>query len=168
MTTRKGMVGDLPRTACPTCKGLGSLRADVAVLPTNDRPDLHTRLLAALDERLERARAATPGPWGPFDENGDFELSYGDFGWSCHGPAGGIETEDSEQGKADVCFIAATDPTTEIRRVEALRRVVEAYKEAVAFYNAPENRHIPAGEVQGLLTAIKILAAGEGIEVGDG
>lgn len=34
-----------------------------------------------------------------------------------------------------------------------------AYADAVAFYDAPENKHIPAGEVQGLASALKIAGA---------
>jgi hypothetical protein len=125
--------------------------------------DLTEAVRAALTAQLETARAATPGPWGPRDENGEFELSYGDFGWSIIGPAGGCETEDSEQGKADAAHIAANAPDVTITRVEALLRILDEYEQAREYYDA--NRSVPAGELHGLGTAIKILAEGLGIEV---
>lgn len=60
------------------------------------------------DEQVARLReldrAAPPAPWGDFDASGQFQLSYGDYGWYVAGA--GVETEDSEQGLAAAELIA--------------------------------------------------------------
>ena len=42
--------------------------------------------------------------------------------------------------------------------IAAKRAILDAYTEAIEFYNAPANRHQPAGEVHGLYTALQWLA----------
>lgn len=99
-------------------------------------PDLHERLTAAVNERLEVARAAVPGPWGynPGKQwhdgedfvtltNGQEFVSYGGpspfTGCVCiTGPA------DHPQSMADARFIAANDPATVIRYSERDLRVL--------------------------------------------
>lgn len=84
--------------------------------------DLHEQLLAAVNARLEVARAATPGPWTT--------QGVGDFGWSVHFEGGmprGVETEDNRQGRDDADFIAANDPATVIRHCERDLRVLERH-----------------------------------------
>lgn len=48
---------------------------------------------------------ATPGPWT--------RIGIGDYGWTVafSNASAGVETEDSEQGRADADYIAAMDPT---------------------------------------------------------
>ena len=133
-------------------------------------PDLYSLLVASLTARLERARAATPGPWN--------EGGIGDYGWSVHFDGGdpvnlrGVETEDDEQGKADAAFIAANDPATEIRRVEAALRVVARHVPTSVHYEPGCCAWCCDHDGQGLMPYpcddIRDLAAGEGIEVGDG
>jgi hypothetical protein len=79
-------------------------------------------LLARLAEDEAVAKAASPAPWTSRDEDGFY--SYGDFGWYIVGPTGAPETEDSEQGKADLDHIARHDPARVLAQVEALRAVV--------------------------------------------
>jgi hypothetical protein len=70
----------------------------------NDR-DRAVQLLANAAKRIaELGDAATQGKW----EAGDF----GDFGWTVYSVEGsfGVETEDSEQGRADAAWIALAAP----------------------------------------------------------
>lgn len=50
------------------------------------------------------ATAATPGPWE--------QTGIGDYGWAVHfgHAAAGVETEDSDQGRADADYIATMHP----------------------------------------------------------
>lgn len=133
--------------------------------------DLHTRLLAALDARLERARAATPF-------------------WRGVRALIGHALSDDERA-----FIAASDPATEIRRVEALRRVVERHAPMQESWTVPPKYETgtfgmrvtePAREASWTVCSgcecwtnvgeghkewpcadVRDLAAGEGIEVGE-
>ncbi|MEV5944616.1 DUF6221 family protein [Streptomyces sp. NPDC051994] len=66
-------------------------------------------------------------------------------------------------GFQDVAFGAAVhaarhDPARVLREVDAKRSIVDAYVEAAAWFDAPENRHHPAGEAYGLYTALRLLA----------
>lgn len=66
------------------------------------------RLLAAADLLEKRAGEASTGPW--------IEAGIGEFGWSVIGgdfpltSSFAIETDDSEQGKADATYIATMHP----------------------------------------------------------
>lgn len=50
------------------------------------------------------ATAATPGPWE--------QTGIGDYGWAVHfgHSAAGVETQDSDQGRADADYIATMHP----------------------------------------------------------
>lgn len=135
-------------------------------------------LVAFIEARLRaeeaEALAATPGPWrynpgkqwftiedkavrdaaaragaqgeefvgaGPLDAT---------IGVAATGPA------DHPQSMADARLIARHDPARVLRDVAAKRRLLEEYREAQAYYTA--NRSAPAGEVQGLWTAVQLLA----------
>lgn len=134
--------------------------------------DLHARLVAALQARLEVARAATPGPWAiwrDLDHQGFYTV--GDEAGVI--PEGQQETEDECNPTAhvyvewDAKFIAANDPATEIRRVEAKLRVVEAYEAALATAEVAEGTVLAGAAKLRVATyeaVIRDLAAGEGIE----
>jgi uncharacterized protein DUF6221 len=97
--------------------------------------DLHTRLRAAVEERLAVARAA------------DQDVAR----W--------YATDIKDHGEPEVgAFIALHDPADAIRRYEAGLKLLDEFEEAKAFYDAPGNRSTPAGEVTGLWTAVKLLA----------
>ena len=49
-------------------------------------------------------------------------------------------------------------PAWVVAEVAAKRAILDAYTEAAEFYDAPANRHHPAGEVHGLWTALRWLA----------
>lgn len=72
---------------------------------TPDRGPTGADLLRAAGALMrERARKATPGPWGD-----PTNINYGDFGWYVPGcPAG--ESPDDEQGRADTTHIASWHP----------------------------------------------------------
>lgn len=134
-------------------------------------PDLHTRLLAALDERLEIARAATPGPWH-LGLDGRSVMAPDDF--VVHDyvvPSIGARKE--WPSREDARHIRHNDPASEIRRVEALRRVVERHApEVIEWALAPASvqcracQYPYASEDDYPCDVIRDLAAGEGIEVG--
>ena len=134
--------------------------------------DLHARLTAALRARLDVARAATPGPWAiwrDLDHQGFYTV----------GDEAGVIPEGQQMAEGecnptahvyvewDARFIAANDPATEIRRAEALLRVVERHARATVAgvcdwcSNDQWVARAPCPD-------IRDLAAGEGIEVGDG
>lgn len=76
--------------------------------------------LAAAADKLEAlASAASHGPW--------IEAGFGDSGWSVIGgdypftSGFAIETEDSDQGKADAAYIAAMNPLVGKALAEMLR-----------------------------------------------
>lgn len=57
-------------------------------------------LRAAAQKIRALATTAAPGPWE--------QTGIGDIGWYVSGPC--VETEDSEQGRADASYIAAMHP----------------------------------------------------------
>lgn len=76
------------------------------------------RLLAAADLLDKRAGEATAGPW--------VEAGIGEYGWSVISQADprsnfGVETEDSEQGKADAAYIATVHPEVGKQQAAMLR-----------------------------------------------
>lgn len=127
--------------------------------------DLHARLVAALRARLEVARAATPGPWtwGPIDLTRSGKLALTGPGMQ---PVVKAASADLWPSTFDATFIAANDPATEIRRVEALLRVAERHVPPVMIGNAPAvcDFCIDAGITDWPCPDIRDLAAGEGIE----
>lgn len=62
------------------------------------------QLRAAAEKIRTRATAATPGPWE--------QTGIGDHGWTVSFlyPGTGIETDDSDQGRADADYIATMGP----------------------------------------------------------
>ena len=48
--------------------------------------------------------------------------------------------------------------------VAAVRELIAQHEQTAAWYNQPQNRNHPAGEVHGLYTALKLIAKGYGIE----
>lgn len=60
-------------------------------------------LRAAAALLRERATNATPGPWS--------QTGIGDYGWTVSSPTGAlVDTDDSDQGRADADFIALMHP----------------------------------------------------------
>jgi hypothetical protein len=55
-------------------------------------------------------------------------------------------------------FINRWVPSRVEAEVAAKRAILDAYTEAAEFYDAPANRHQPAGEVHGLYAAVQWLA----------
>lgn len=85
-------------------------------------------LLARIAEDEAWAREAAPSPWSAYDsvtEDGWPLFNYGDFGWSVHGP--GVETEDSQQGRATAGHIARHDPARVLAECGAKRRMVRLH-----------------------------------------
>ncbi|GAA4225947.1 hypothetical protein GCM10022254_09180 [Actinomadura meridiana] len=64
--------------------------------------------LAEIDALLDEI---SPGEWSN-------PGTYGEFGWTVRGPAGGVETEDSEQGKIDAEFIGTAPGIVREMRAE--------------------------------------------------
>lgn len=87
---------------------------------TQDQP-LHERLVAALRARLEVARALGGETWYPAFYSSMDEWRVRDR--RTQEPRAEVVDDDSAERRAQ--FIVANDPATEIRRVEALLRVVE-------------------------------------------
>jgi hypothetical protein len=89
---------------------------------TQDQP-LHERLVAALRARLEVARALGGETWYPAFYSSMDEWRVRDR--RTQEPRAEVVDDDSAERRAQ--FIVANDPATEIRRVEALLRVVERH-----------------------------------------
>ncbi|MGW4560091.1 DUF6221 family protein [Streptomyces sp. NPDC004365] len=83
--------------------------------------DLVRWLGKQLDEDERIARAASLGPW--------VESGIGEYGWSVSfGRANaGVETEDSEQGRADAEHIAEHDPARVLREIDVKRQLLVAH-----------------------------------------
>lgn len=101
------------------------------------------RLLAAADLLDKLAWTATPGPW--------VEAGIGDYGWSVtaidHRSRFGVETEDSEQGKADAAYIAAMHP-------EIGKDLAIAMRSASRSVSKRKHRGLDPNRVDGLLLQI--------------
>ncbi|WP_329390140.1 hypothetical protein [Streptomyces sp. NBC_01716] len=67
-----------------------------------------------------RATTATPSPWT--------QTGIGDFGWYIDGP--GIETADSDQGRADADYIALMHPGVGAALADWLDRMADANEAA--------------------------------------
>ncbi|WP_433357671.1 DUF6221 family protein (plasmid) [Microtetraspora malaysiensis] len=113
----------------------------------------------AADEQT--ARAAQPGPW-TIRQTGRHDLAaiVEDTGRQTRhgvpiGPA--IASLDGSAATRNGRHIARHDPARVLREIKADRDLIAAYREARAYYGA--NPHAPAGELHGLLTALKIRAA---------
>lgn len=142
--------------------------------------DLHSRLVSSLTARLDRARAATPGPWhtpGP-DSVGQWVIY--DDQWAvaevrAYSHDDPMSNKPGARGPAyidsdaNAAYIAANAPDVEIRRVEATLRVVQRHAPC-SDCNGDGGDYVHAtmchacaevGEYCGLVLA---LAAGEGIE----
>lgn len=96
------------------------------------------RLVAAADLLDQRAWAATAGPW--------VEAGIGEYGWSVISGGDqrsnfGVETEDSEQGKADAAWIARMHPEIGKSLAVALRSSARIAAQAKARKAKPP-RHI--------------------------
>ncbi len=61
-------------------------------------------------------------------------------------------------GRNEDLHVTRWDPARVLAEVAAKRAILDAYTEAVEFYDAPANRRQPAGEVHGLYTALQWLA----------
>lgn len=87
---------------------------------TPDRGPTGADLLRAAGALMrERARKATPGPWGD-----PTNINYGDFGWYVPGcPAG--ESPDDEQGRADTTHIAGWHPAVALAVADWLDQEAE-------------------------------------------
>jgi hypothetical protein len=83
-------------------------------------------LTAAVDKLGALTDAASHGPW--------IEAGIGDYGWSVIGgdypltSNFAVETEDSEQGKADAAYIAAMNPLIGKALAEWLRSEAQAFR----------------------------------------
>ncbi|WP_055563627.1 DUF6221 family protein [Streptomyces atriruber] len=138
--------------------------------------DLIAFVRARLDSEERRARAAPQGPWVVSREPGRLGLDWTIFGQlgtttrydratdsrvrvpqreEIAGPGyegGGVWSREA----AD--HIARHDPAHVLRDIEAKRALIDKYEEAVTFYNDPANRHVSAGEITGLRTALACAA----------
>ena len=144
-------------------------------------PDLHSLLVASLTARLERARAATPGPWNVLEVDGrSVETAEGEI------VVAAVAARKLWPTAVDAAFIAGCDPATEIRRVEAALRVVERHAPdsdngrcvfCVEWCDCTDGCITRDQEIEALddcihgnrdwpCPDIRDLAAGEGIEVG--
>jgi hypothetical protein len=76
---------------------------------------------AAITRREETAKAASPGPWE--------STGIGDYGWtvSVRRRDGGLETDDSDQGRYDVEHVVLHDPQSVLRRCAADRKLLELH-----------------------------------------
>ena len=108
-------------------------------------PDLHSLLVASLTARLERARAATRVDWD---------------GWV-------IATSMATDSRL-AALIDDHEPELEIRRVEAALRVVQDCVHFIEATAGGDRDEANAAVAQALTDILRDLAAGEGIEVGDG
>ena len=85
---------------------------------------LHDDLVAAVTERLELARAATPGPWvhhpaGFMGCGQVLTAGEGVEGGDIAGPTGDLYPRGGYSPRGDMAHIAANDPATVIRACEA-------------------------------------------------
>ncbi len=83
--------------------------------------DLHTQLVAALDEEQARAEAATPGPWSTTRDNlvvSRVETWTPDV----------VQAYPHDYTAANLAHIAAQDPARTLVRVAADRRVLERHR----------------------------------------
>jgi hypothetical protein len=138
--------------------------------------DLHARLTAALEARLEVARA-TSRWWVDFvccgraDGQADFD-SWDEADSAreayCTGP--GVDPRgcsgDGRSGHQRAAKLRST-AATEIRRVEALLRVVGDYDRALTRCKEHPEDMASKGALLALHGVMRDLAAGEGIEVGE-
>lgn len=136
--------------------------------------DLHERLVAALTARLEVARAATPGPWyalanGSVTHAGHEESLHGSR-WGMYVVASTGAHSTRKPSDPDAAFIATTDPAAEIRRVEALLRVVALHVDEHLCQTIKDGGMFEDELVTALFRdsescpTLRDLAAGEGIE----
>ncbi|MFF1444096.1 DUF6221 family protein [Streptomyces sp. NPDC058295] len=88
---------------------------------TQTGDDLVQFLRARLDEDEQLAQAATPGPWT--------QSGIGDYGWtvSFSQPGSGVETADSDQGRADADFIASHDPARVLAEIASKMSILTDY-----------------------------------------
>jgi len=94
--------------------------------------DLHTQLAAKINERLELARAASPGPWQVVDPNEGsdhfpFWMVVNDAFLNPHlnaEDAPSLDVELHTGCEADARLVAASDPATTIRFCERDLRVL--------------------------------------------
>jgi hypothetical protein len=115
--------------------------------------DLIDWLRAHLDEDERVARTVQlrrPGPWQLDSEP-----------WEAHA-IGLLDSAGRSVaavlGSYSAEFMATIDPARVLREVAAGRELLRIYEEARDYYR--RNVQAPAGELTGLLTAIKLLAAG--------
>ncbi|RCH70470.1 hypothetical protein DT019_02995 [Streptomyces sp. SDr-06] len=117
-----------------------------------------------LDERVARLRALPAGPWEwrRFDE-----VTEPEWRDCLVGQDGSplLSSEDVEgyqswirRHEAFDGYLQDIQPECVLADIQAKRSIVAAYEEAVAWYDAPENRHHLAGEVTGLYSAVRLLA----------
>jgi hypothetical protein len=92
---------------------------------TQTADDLVQFLHARLQEDKQLVQSATPGPWS--------QSGIGDYGWTVDfsRPGAGVETEDSDQGRADADFIAWNDPTRALREVNAKQELMTGFYDTV-------------------------------------
>lgn len=124
--------------------------------------DLVTWLRQQLDEDGRVASAVPAGPWRAQPlERGSAGPASTDS-WVIHSRPNAfiaeVEFRPNIPARDIAAFVATHDPTRVLAEVAAKRAILDAYTEAVEFYDAPANRHHPAGEVHGLYTAVQWLA----------
>ncbi|MDX2658327.1 DUF6221 family protein [Streptomyces scabiei] len=83
--------------------------------------DVLAWLGSAIARRRAIAEAASPGPWE--------SVGIGDYGWtvSVQRRDGGLETDDSDQGRADAEHVVANAPESVLRRCDADRKLLEEH-----------------------------------------
>lgn len=130
--------------------------------------DLLGKLKAAIDETERQAKATLPGPWRVGFGGVETANEIDQPGYIYHGQRVPVATVTGTSGnhqdemRTAAYLVRVADPTSVLRMVAAHRKILDAFEEAVTWYDA--NRSAPAGEVTGLRTALEALAEGYGIE----
>jgi hypothetical protein len=106
--------------------------------------DLIDWLRAQIDLDQQKAAAFSAGTWV---RRGQREV------YSLDGDAVAVGAD-----RAEADFIADHDPARVLGEVKSWRTLLNIYEDACRYY--AKHRMAPAGELHGLLTAIKLLAAG--------
>lgn len=127
----------------------------------SDVDDLVTWLKEQLTEDERLALTASPSPWVIEEQPG--RIHGRDFLFADITAADNTSVCDTESGSlgpelGTAWHIFHWEPRRVLAEVQAKLRILDAYASAVTFYDAPANRHHPAGEVHGLETAVRLLA----------
>lgn len=143
-------------------------------------PEVVVRLLAAIDERERKARAATQGPWRhnprkhwrkPGTTQFEEAVFSGPTGAEALCIAGTGETDDP-QSMADAAHIAANGPDAVLRLCQSHRDIVAEWRKRKQMADQLRGEGHPDAPVveaitAGLFAAVILVARGYGIEDGE-